>query len=60
MEIKLPEGTPDNIKRAYTESVRILDEANTTANTSSKKYVKSLKKSIRGVSHSFNRLICMI
>lgn len=42
MEIKLPEGTPDNITRAYDESRRILNEVNTTANASSEKYRKGI------------------
>lgn len=42
MGIELPEGTPENVSIAYNESIRILGETNTTANSSSKKYNKEV------------------
>ncbi|TSJ47607.1 hypothetical protein [Fluviicola chungangensis] len=42
MEFELPEGTPENVSMAYNESVRILGETNTTANSSSTKFKKEV------------------
>ncbi|MFC2152189.1 hypothetical protein ACFLSE_06635 [Bacteroidota bacterium] len=44
MKIELPENTPDNIKRAFNESQRILNEAFEESTTSAKKYKSEVKR----------------
>ena len=61
MEIKLPDGTPENVSRAYNESVRILGESNTTANSSVEKYEKEVNlRKYLGYSLKFISLVSAI